>query len=149
MFWIVHILTGIAFATKINSLLILAIVGITSHYILDMLPHWDGYFDNSYFNKSGKLKVLKKDLIIKSFDGILMIIMFITLFILKQPHLLFGGFLTILPDLVKLGYFTNLKNNKYYMGQLKHHARIQNDVKPLLGLSTQIIIILICLILIF
>ena len=122
-----------------------------SHFILDMLPHWDGGdFDRNLFNKTGMIFLGKMSIILSFFDIIICFILMTFLYKeFNSKLILIGAFAGIIPDLAKLGYATRLKRNKHFMNYLKFHSKIQKEVKWKPGLLIQIIITILLIIMIF
>ncbi|MFA6022482.1 MAG: hypothetical protein WC781_00160 [Candidatus Pacearchaeota archaeon] len=146
MFYLIHALAGIFIGKSLNSLILISLLAFISHFLLDMIPHWDGHFDKSDFIKSGKAKIKKSTFLLRAVDGILGISAII--FFYYQFNLigvLIGGFFAVLPDMIKIGYYSKLKNNKYFNNYLKFHAKIQRDVSRNFGIIIQILISLIIL----
>lgn len=63
--------------------------------------------------------------------------------------MLFAIFISLLPDIVKVGYLTKLKNNKFFKKYMLFHSKIQKDVSWKLGILIQLIIAIILLKLLF
>jgi len=146
---IIHALLGILIASHTSSKILILILGIVSHFILDMIPHWDGPFNREEFKRTGKAKINKLNAFLRIIDAILVISL--VYYIAGTPEdglLIFSIFSALLPDIIKIGYITKLKNNKHYMNQLKFHAKIQKDADWRLGLIIQLIIALIIIYLI-
>ena len=60
--------------------------------------------------------------------------------------ILSGMFFSLLPDLIKIFYFTPLRNNKLYLDYLKFHSRNEGDTTLLKGLMIQAITFILFLI---
>ncbi|MBR9704788.1 hypothetical protein GOV12_05225 [Candidatus Pacearchaeota archaeon] len=149
MFWIIHILIGIIIGLVFHPLAIIPIA-LLSHFIFDSLPHWDGDFDKKSFQKTGIAKIKKSVIIIRGLDMILALaILSYFLYLTKNNLILLGAFFALFPDLIKVGYLTNLKKNKTFKSYLNFHSKIQKDTKPLIGLITQIILAIILIYMIF
>jgi hypothetical protein len=141
---IVHLLLGGIIGEEFHSLFAIFILGLLSHFILDLIPHWDGYFDKRGFEKNGRAEILRKDVIIHLLDVVFVVIAFT--FFVDTKAIAVGCFAAVLPDLVKLGYFTPLKRNKNFKRYLKFHSKIQKDVSLKRGLLIQAILIVLLVI---
>ena len=150
-----HILVGAVIGAKAQSLGLIVILGLFSHFVLDKIPHWD-YNTLKHLKKFKKTKKLKTlvpvfyKLGIDSFIGL--IIVFLVIWqknLLNSEFLsfiLFGIFVSTLPDIL-LGFshiFSSKKLAKKYIEFHKKLHCLKKIKKPsLLGLSTQIIVIII------
>lgn len=144
MFMIIHALLGIIIASNFHSKILILILGILSHYLLDMIPHWDGDFDREDFKKTGIPKVVKTTVVLHTINYLF--IFWLIYSLAEVPHgglLILGVVAAILPDIANLVYPTRLKNNKKYISHLKFHARIQTDSSRTFGIIIQIILALI------
>ena len=104
------------------------------------------HHDEKLFIKTGKFKISRLGIFMASFDWIIAIFFIIFLYLKFPTNLvLIGIFSSLLWDILKAGYITPLKNNKFFMWQLKTHAKIQKHTSCLIGLLIQINIILILL----
>lgn len=141
MFWIIHALVGMLIGAYVDSWIVVLILSIISHFIFDMLPHWDGYFDKAGFLKTGIAKISKGEVIIRGIDFILMTLIVGYFYFRSRNHLLLlGAFGALLPDIIKIFNYTKLKKNKIYYQYLIFHSKIQNDLPMLYGLLLQFII---------
>jgi tetrahydromethanopterin S-methyltransferase subunit F len=151
MFWVIHILIGMIIGIVFNSPLLIIPIALLSHFILDAIPHWDSVFDKIEFIKNGKTKIKKLDVFMKFFD------IFLSIFIVfhffkyynKTTKIFLGIFASLLPDLLKIGYLTRIKNNKYYISYLKFHAKIQKDINWKKGIFIQLILLIILFIILY
>lgn len=115
----VHLLTGAALVSKIQSIPLALFLAFLSHYFLDFLPHPDEY----------SIRNIKEKRWRKSFFdflkiGIDIFIGLLIIFILagKQPIIYAGAFLAILPD-----FFTFLGiifSNKLWWHNDEFHEKI-------------------------
>lgn len=151
MFVLVHVLLGGLIGEYSHSILLIVLVSLISHFVLDMIPHWDGGdFDRKFFNKTGIAFSGKISIFINIFD--LIICIFLMSFLYKEFHsklMLLGAIAGIAPDLAKFGYLTKLRKNRHFLNYLKFHSKIQKDVNWKLGLITQIIITILLIIMLF
>jgi hypothetical protein len=145
----IHVLIGMVIGLKFNILLIV-ILGLISHFLLDIIPHWDGSYNKKEFEKTGKYEFNRKTTIIRSTDAIIALILIGVFFNITNSYLLlFGAFISLLPDLVKGGYIIGLNKNKSFMKYLRWHSKIQGETSALKGLLIQAVALIILLTLIF
>lgn len=145
MFYFVHLLVGGLIGKYFPNIYFVIIASFIIHFILDILPHWDGFWDKKNYKKNYGKKIPKKTLIIEFTDIAITILLFIWLINFHNSLILIGGFFCILPDILKLFYLTPLKNYNFYKKYLAFHTKIQNDANFFAGISTQIIISLIAI----
>lgn len=153
MFWVLHILLGMVIGLEFKSAWLIIPIAFLSHFLLDYIPHWDGFFDKEYFNKTGVAKINKIDVIIRTIDFVFIVLITISFYYMyiipgstiNKTNLILGAFMALLPDLVKLGYFTKLNKKSTYNKYLKFHSRIQKDVNWKKGLIIQGILLIILL----
>lgn len=149
MFYIIHILVGILIGIIFNNPLLIIPIAFLSHFIIDMIPHWDGDFDKRKFEKTGIAKIKKSVIYIRVIDSFFSIILLIYfLYISNNYNIIYGAFFSLLPDVLKIGYLTPITNNKYFKKYLKFHSRIQKDINIIPGLIIQAIFLIILIILI-
>ena len=154
MFIFIHLILGLLIGLSFKSALTITVIAILSHFLLDYIPHWDGWFDKEYFERNGHAKINWRDIYVVSIDIAASIICmfvfwhftFLNHISYNKTNVAMGAFMSILPDIVKLGYFTRLKNNEKYLNYLTYHAKIQkapDEVDWKLGIVTQIILLMI------
>lgn len=132
-----HVALGSAIAVAIPNPIISLPLAFASHFILDMVPHWNPHI-NTEMNKFGKLT--KQTLTIISVDMIFAILL--TVWLAKSnPYVYLASFLSILPDLAEGPYFLYGWKNKYLDIILKFQRSIQANANLFWGLVTQILII--------
>lgn len=140
MFLVVHVLLGALIGLQYNSIFLIVVFAFASHFLLDVLPHWDSIFDNDYFKKNFIAKLHPASVIIVVVDGLSAF--YLTWFLYNEfssALVLIGALATILPDFLKLGYFTPLKKVGWYKRHLIWHAKIQRQTGILFGLFTQVV----------
>lgn len=141
MFYIVHILAGAVITKFFPNIFLIIILSLVSHFLIDAIPHRDSIIDRDSFKKNYKVKITNKIIIFISTDILISLLLIIYLQIhFKSPLMLFAIFVSLLPDIAKVGYFTKLKNNKILRKYLLFHSRIQKDVSWKTGLLIQAII---------
>ena len=152
-----HAITGAALSTLTpNNPLVGFTVGFASHFVLDSIPHWDYELKSSKKNKERPLEndlVINKDFIkdiIKILaDGIIGLILALAIFTLFRHHslitTLFAAIGAMLPDALQFVYF-KWRHEPLVSLQKFHiwmHARSDLKSQPILGISSQILIIVI------
>ncbi|MEM3074610.1 MAG: hypothetical protein QW727_01560 [Candidatus Pacearchaeota archaeon] len=144
MFLIIHILFGALIGLSFNSWIFIIPLCILSHFIIDMIPHWDGSFNKYKFHIFGIADLTKNRFLLSIFDIIISLItIIILLHYYKSWKVILASIISISPDILNLGYLTKLKNNKYYMIFLRFHSKIQREIGVRNGLIIQGIILII------
>jgi hypothetical protein len=140
MFLIVHVLLGALIGIKYNSVLLVVVFAFACHFLLDVLPHWDSIFDNDYFKKNFVAKLHPLSVGIVVVDVLISVYLTWWLYGYFQSDLvLIGAVFSMLPDFLKLGYFTPLKKVGWYKKHLVWHAKIQRETGVAFGLFTQVV----------
>jgi len=147
-----HAVTGGFIAGKINNPYVALPLALISHFVIDLLPHWNPSILKEK-QKYGHLK--KKTLAIIFFDSCLGLFFGLVLAFGKFPDinqmlLVLGGcFMGILPDLVEAPFF--LLNNKYFSLKplIKFQSSHQFNVSFEIGMLFQILFTLLLLLLAF
>jgi hypothetical protein len=107
MTWLNHAATGALIAVAANKPAIALPATLLSHFVIDMLPHWD-------FKYKGGLKQMQAGRLLDLNLAMLFLVV-IMLVIHKSPGLILAcGLLAILPDAIFLPYFVTGKTNDKY-----------------------------------
>ncbi|MEK7593146.1 MAG: hypothetical protein AAB464_00285, partial [Patescibacteria group bacterium] len=131
------------------------LVSFLSHYLLDLIPHWD--YELSLFDEKNR-KFTLKDLIKISIDLFLGMAMGMAIgFLILGLPVSFEGFFTIglivfascLPDILQIGY---ISWGKFPFVQLQKfhsvfHAKLKLNNQPIKGIAIQAIVLFILIIL--
>lgn len=157
-----HLIVGAAIGARIQSLGLIVILGILSHFILDKLPHWD-YSNNgiSNFRKTRNFKALTLDLFKITVDGTIGITIVALLvwhaglfFDSKNLVFVFIGMLSsTLPDIFLVFVFLFLSQKK--SGKIMNfhhrflHCKKEGRRITFLNLATQILVIFLSIFLFF
>jgi len=150
MFLVIHVLLGALIGVSFSSASLVFALAFVSHFFLDVIPHWDNNFDLASFKKSFEVKINKSLVFTVLADFFLALFLSFLLFDILGNWLVFvGAFAAMLPDILKLGYFTPLKRNKWYRKHLLFHAHIQKEVPLGIGILTQVVTVLILIYLLF
>lgn len=139
-----HVALGAVIARAIPNPFISVPLSFASHFILDMVPHWNPHL-NTEIKKFGKLK--NSTLYIITLD--LVLALAFTLFFTSKAltdqnmaiNILLCSFASILPDVVEGPYFLFGYKNKYLDIWMKFQKRIQVDANLFWGLLTQFLLL--------
>lgn len=140
-----HVLVGAAIATKIPNPWIAIPLAFTSHFILEMVPHWNPHL-NSETNKYGH--VTTKSTVITAIDATVALVFgsVIAFKYLPDASQLFNvlacSFFAVLPDVIEGPYFFLKIKNKFIEKWIKFQKSLQNDTSIIPGLITQFLTIL-------
>lgn len=107
MTWLNHAATGAFVAIAIKNPAIALPVALASHFLTDIIPHWD-------FKYKGGLKQMQAGRLLDLNLAFIFLII-VAAIKLKSAGLVIGcGLLAILPDAIYLPYFLSGKQNKKY-----------------------------------
>ncbi len=135
-----HVALGAAIAVSIPNPLISIPLAFASHFILDMVPHWNPHI-NTEMKTYGKLT--KPTLLIIGVDLVLAIAL--TIFVAgTNPYIYIAAFMSILPDIAEGPYFLFGFRFKYLDVILRFQRSIQAGANVFWGLLTQVLIIVAC-----
>jgi len=148
MIVIIHMLVGALIGEKFNSIALIIILALATHFILDFIPHWDGKYNKEKFLKQKKLEIKKKILVVHM---LLFLIGIFVLFEMPKPngkyHLLLGVFFSLFPDMLNIFYLKS--KNRFVHKCVNFHQRVQRNCGFLLGFSLQLIVFLILIKILF
>jgi hypothetical protein len=136
-----HALVGAAIAAKIPNPVISLPLAFASHFILDMVPHWNPHL-NTELKTFGKISkrtnsIIVTDVLLALVSGSLMAFLFSD----STPHtinILLGAFAGVLPDLLEAPYYFFKSKSKAIIQWIHFQKSIQSDTSILPGLTTQI-----------
>jgi hypothetical protein len=140
-----HVFIGAAIATKFPNPLIAIPLAFASHFILEMVPHWNPHL-NSETEKFGH--ITKKSTLIVIADSTLALACgsFIAYQALPDTGhaitILLACLASILPDLIEAPYFFLKIKNKLIEKWISFQKSIQSDTKIVPGMLNQMITIL-------
>jgi len=150
MFYFIHVLAGAVIAKYFPNFFIIILLGLILHFLIDAIPHKDSLFTKEFFKKSYKLRFNDKAVLFEVIESLLTILLIIYLQIkFNSLLMLFSIFISLLPDIVKIGYLTGLKNNKIFKSYIHFHLGIQKELSWIPGILTQLIVSLILIKLLF
>ncbi len=140
-----HAIVGATIAAKLGNPALALPLSLASHFALDLLPHWNPHL-NTEIKTRGRLSnttfyIIAADVVASVIAGTYIAGQFLpdrTMF----TYVIFGAFLGVAPDVVEAPHFFLGMRIPFIETLLKFQKSIQNDAPPLLGLSTQVIVIL-------
>lgn len=148
-----HVLVAAAIATKIPNPLISLPLAFGSHFLFEKVPHWNPHI-NTEKKKYGK--ITNKSLAIIAADSIISLVVGTFIASRQLPDsgafltVLFACFCGVLPDLVEAPYyFFNTTSNFIKNKWIPFKKSLQVDTTPLFGLTTQAVVGLVALWIIF
>lgn len=150
MFYFVHVLAGAVIAKFFPNFLIIIILSLLSHLAIDIIPHKDSLFTKEIFKRQYKINIKNKEVFLELaniFVTVLLIIFIQAKF--NSLLMLFSIFISLLPDILRIGYLTGLRNNKIFKKFMLFHSGIQKEVSWTLGLTIQLITTLLLLKILF
>lgn len=132
-----HVALGVAIASAIPNPLISIPLALGSHFLLDMVPHWNPHL-NTEMKTYGRLT--NKTLAIIVFD---LVVAFVLTCFLAQGNIniYFAAFASLLPDVAEGPYFLFGWRNKYLDVVLRFQRSIQSSANIFWGLLTQFLVI--------
>ena len=146
MFLFIHVLLGALIGISFKSAALVFVLAFLSHFLLDMIPHWNNNFDTKGFKNSFRVGIEKLLVFIVLSDWLFSFFLVFLLYdVFNSGLVIVGAFAAMLPDALKLGYFTPLRKQKWFRRHLLFHAHIQRDVGWKLGIATQLIIVVLIL----
>lgn len=141
-----HVALGAAIAMKVGNPYLSLPLALASHFLLDKVPHWNPH---TYTEAVKQGQLGKNTVRFAISDVILSAIIGITLASTVLPDyrsaliILAGGFLGVLPDVVKYPFFLIKKTRKgIYKQYVDFERSIQVEVGFTMGMIVQIIVTL-------
>lgn len=136
-----HVIVGAAIAAKITNPLLSIPLAFGSHFILDMVPHWNPHI-NTELKNNGKvskqsISIIVGDLVLAGASALAIAHSFST-GNANMAYIFAGGVAGIMPDVVEGPYFFLGWKNKLIKGWLSFQKSIQTDVSVVPGVLTQI-----------
>lgn len=147
-----HVVVGAAIATKVTNPFLAIPLAFASHFILERVPHWNPHL-NTELREAGKISNKTKAIIIIDSTLALVTGTFIASQVLPDYNatvrILLACLASSLPDLVEAPYFFLGIKNQVIEKWIKLQKKIQVDAKPALGLTLQIVTIILAFFWIF
>lgn len=133
---------GAAIAAKVGNPALSLPLALASHFVLDLLPHWNPHL-NTELKATGKIG--KKTTFFIAADTLLgaagVLLIASTAQTSQLPIILAGGIMGILPDLVEAPYFFLGVRWAPIQRLIAFQKSIQNDAPPFLGILTQVVLL--------
>ncbi len=139
-----HAIVGAAIATAIPNPLISLPLAFASHFVLDLVPHWNPHIYTE-IKKHGK--ILPKTLIIIIVDSVFALItgFWITTRALPDTThavtILFGAFFAVIPDLAEIPYYFFQVKNKFFVRLVEFEHKLQTNTTFVPGILTQVVVV--------
>lgn len=139
-----HTVVGAAIAAKIGNPALSLPIALASHFVLDLLPHWNPHL-NTELKNHGKITsrttlFVATDVFLSLAGGLL-----IASTVLPDTNrfilVILGALMGILPDLIEAPYFFLGLRWEPIERLIKFQKSIQNDARPFLGVLTQVILL--------
>lgn len=136
-----HALVGAAIATAIPNPLISLPLAFASHFVLDLVPHWNPHI-HTEIEKHGK--ILPKTFIIILIDSVLALAagFFVASRALPDTGhtitILFGSFFAVLPDLAEAPYYFFRVKNSFFVRLVEFEHKLQTNTTFIPGVLTQV-----------
>lgn len=140
-----HVIVGAAIATKIPNPLISIPLVLASHFVLDMVPHWNPHL-NTEKNKFGG--VTKRSQFVVVGDVLLALVSGFLIASRALPDtfhfmsILAASLTSVLPDVIEGPYFFWDMKSKFIKSWIVFQKSIQADTTVLPGLAIQAVTIL-------
>ncbi|HLD91898.1 MAG TPA: hypothetical protein VI795_00730 [Patescibacteria group bacterium] len=139
-----HVALGAAIAMKIGNPYLAIPLALSSHFLLEKIPHWNPHL-NTEMKKYGHLTNKTKLIIAVDTTLALGLGIFIAFKALPDSSLsllvIASSFAAIVPDLLESPYFIFGVKNKYIQKWIALQKKIQIDATPFWGILTQIIVL--------
>lgn len=140
-----HAVVGAVLAAKIGNPALAVPFAIASHFALDLIPHWNPHL-NTELKKHGRLTHKTTFFIVLDVAAALVTTILLASYFSPDTRMvtliLLGALMGILPDLVEAPYFFFGIKIPYVDKLLAFQKSIQNDAHPIIGLSTQVLVLL-------
>lgn len=136
-----HVLVGVAIATKIPDPIIALPLAFASHFVLDVIPHWNPHLNTELIRYG---HVTRKSTVIVAVDVAISLALGLLValnFSQNSSHMLtiaLGGLAGVLPDVIEGPYFFLKWRSKLIQRWLAFQKSIQTDTTVVPGLSTQL-----------
>lgn len=143
-----HVIIGAAIATKIPNPLLSIPLAFASHFILDMVPHWNPHINTEL--KNGGITKKSKSIIV--FDVLLGLASGSAIAFSKGGtdinhtiFILLACFAAVLPDVMEGPYFFLGWKNSAIKRLLSFQKAIQVDTTFAIGMTVQVVTVLVAL----
>ncbi len=137
-----HVVVGAAIAAKVVNPYLAIPLAFASHFVLDMVPHWNPHL-NTETKKNGR--PTKNSTLFVFADVCLALIAGIFIAAQALPNeaqaitILLASFAAVLPDVIEGPHFFLGIRNKFIEKWIAFQKSIQNDTNIYAGLATQVV----------
>lgn len=138
-----HTIVGAALAAKIGNPALALPLALGSHFVLDMLPHWDPHIRTEKITLGELQPRTKRVIAIDVVASLVVGILIATTVLPDIKHfivVLLGAFLAVLPDVLEGPYFFFNQQNRFITGLLKFQHSLQFKAPFIPGVLTQILL---------
>lgn len=138
-----HVLVGAAIAVKVGNPALALPLAFASHFVLDLLPHIN---PSIYARTQAGLPLesrIKKIIFIDSLTALIIGSLIAATFLPntgKAVIVLLGAFFAVLPDVLEIPYYFLKSRHPLMVKYVLFSRSLQNDVGPIPGTLTQIIV---------
>lgn len=144
-----HTLIGAAIAVSIQNPVLALPLSLASHFVTDYFPHWNPHI-NTELKRDGKISTRSKTIVMLDAGLALMAGTYIAARSDNFIVVMLACFLAVLPDVAEIPYyFLGLKHVSWISKLINFQRGHQWNVKPVWGILSQIIVVLLCLKIIF
>lgn len=139
-----HTIVGAAIAAKIQNPYLALPLALFSHFVLDLLPHWNPHL-NMEIKKFGR--ITKHTTIIITIDVVLSLVAGFVIASKFLPDverfliIIAACFLAVLPDVAEAPYFFFGRKDFLLARLIKFQSNLQFDVPIIPGIISQVIVV--------
>lgn len=138
-----HTLVGTAIAIKIGNPALALPLALASHFVLDLLPHWNPHL-NKEIKEYGKITtrtkvVVAADVVVSLISGLYIASQFLP-DTTRAAIIVAGAFLAVLPDTVEGPYFFFGWKNRWITGLIRLQSKLQFNVPLIPGIISQVLV---------
>lgn len=139
-----HAVVGAAIATAIPNPLISLPLAFVSHFVLDLIPHWNPHIYTE-IKKHGK--ILPKTLVVIVVDSVLALAVGFWIATLALPDtnhavtILFGALFAVIPDLAEIPYYFFRVKNKFFVRLVELEHKFQTNTSFIPGVLSQVMVV--------
>ncbi len=138
-----HVLVGIAIAAKIPFPALSIPLALGSHFVLDMLPHWNPHL-NTEMKQHGKISSQTRAIIVGDFlisGAAILLFSSMADSPMQMSNIALCGITAMVPDLIEAPYFFFHIKTKLLEKWIRLQKAIQTDAGPVTGIITQILVV--------
>lgn len=138
-----HTIVGAALAAKIGNPALALPLALASHFVLDMLPHWNPHLRTEQRTLGDLRPKTKRAVIVDVVLSLVVGILIATTVLPDLKHfvvVILGAFLAVLPDVLEGPHFFFNQKNKFVARLLDFQKALQFDAPFLPGVLTQLLL---------